>query len=137
MPLEAVTATLRANDRLATSLKLTWAEGLFHCCFYSAFNCCDGLVHNCVEVAERPSSRMSAASQTLESPESVPRHSLRAAIGSESAYCVEVKYEDGWGRHTRTDDKRWAEGIAKFLLTMYPETQVIPNAGTQQRRDNP
>jgi hypothetical protein len=50
MPLEAVAATLRANDRLATSLKLTWAEGLFHCCFYSAFNCCDGLVHNCVEV---------------------------------------------------------------------------------------
>jgi len=53
MPLEAVTATLRANDRLATSLKLTGAEGLFCCCFYSAFNCCDGLVHNCVEVAQQ------------------------------------------------------------------------------------
>lgn len=47
--------------------------------------------------------------------------------GSEPSWWVEVKYEDGWGRHTRTDDKRWAEGIAMLLVGMYPETRVVPN----------
>src|ERR1035437_5604555 len=39
---------------------------------------------------------------------------------------VEVKYGHGWGRHTRTYDRRWADDLARLLLTTYPETRVIP-----------
>ena len=56
MPLEAVAPAKRADDWLATSLKLTRTECLFHCGFNPALNCCDGFVHNDLEVAERKNS---------------------------------------------------------------------------------
>jgi len=56
MPLETVALAKRADDWLATSLKLTRKDDLFHCGFNPALNCCDGFVHNDVEVAERPGS---------------------------------------------------------------------------------
>ena len=51
MPLEAVAPAKRADDRLATSLKLTRSQCFFDCGFNPALNCCDGLVHNDAEVA--------------------------------------------------------------------------------------
>lgn len=53
MPVELIAPAKRANDLLAASLKLTWAEGLFHRGFNTALNCCEGLVHNDVDVAAR------------------------------------------------------------------------------------
>ena len=53
MPLEAITPAMGANDWLATSLKLTRTECLFHCHFNPAFNCCDRFVHNGVDAVER------------------------------------------------------------------------------------
>ena len=54
VPLEAVAPAKRADDRLATSLKLTRTECLFDCGFNPALYCCDGFVHNDLEVAEQP-----------------------------------------------------------------------------------
>jgi hypothetical protein len=53
VPPEAVVPAKRADDRLATSLKLTRSECLFECGFNPALNCCDGFVHTHVVVAER------------------------------------------------------------------------------------
>ena len=44
---------------------------------------------------------------------------------------IEVKYENVWVRHTRSHDRQWADGMAKFLLGKYPETRVIPNQITE------
>jgi hypothetical protein len=56
VPLEAVAPAVGAYDWLATGLILPRAECLFHCGFNTAFNCCDGFVHNDVEVAQRKNS---------------------------------------------------------------------------------
>jgi len=53
VPLEAVAPAKRAHDWLATSLKLTRTQRLFDCGLNPALNCCDGFVHNDVEVAEQ------------------------------------------------------------------------------------
>ena len=53
MPLETVALAKRADDWLATSLKLTRTERLFDCSFNAALDCCDGLVHDDFEVAEQ------------------------------------------------------------------------------------
>ena len=48
-----------------------------------------------------------------------------------TGWWIEVKYENGWGRHTRSHDRQWAGDMAKFLLGKYPETRVIPNQITE------
>ena len=67
---------------------------------------------------------MSAAKQTPESPDSVARHSLRAAAGSAPPDVLRlwvVEYEDARGR-------RW---------TMVVEADTVEAAKRQFRRDNP
>jgi hypothetical protein len=43
MPLEAVAPASRANNPLTARLKLTWADCVFQCGFYPAFDCCNGV----------------------------------------------------------------------------------------------
>ena len=52
VPLEAVASAERADDWLATGLKLTRTERLFDCGFNPAPDCRDGLFHDDFEVAE-------------------------------------------------------------------------------------
>lgn len=53
MPLEAVAPAKRANHLLAANLKLMWAVCFLDRGFDPALDCCDGLFHKYVQIAER------------------------------------------------------------------------------------
>lgn len=42
---------------------------------------------------------------------------------------VEVLYDHGWGRHTRSWSLPWAMGMAEWLALYYPETRVCDRSG--------
>ena len=50
--------------------------------------------------------------------------------GSSGPYWIEVTFEDGWEKHTRTDDRNWALGMASWLKAKaYKDARVKDSSG--------